>query len=69
MNKNLKLSQAYGQLLAAVMAGGVDSLWRMAGRPGAAGELARTALEYLTAPNSEMSAIEAVNLVILKIKD
>lgn len=61
---NLQLSQAQGQLMAAVSSGGVEALWRMAGSSGPTSDLARLALELLTSPFSELTAMEAVNEVI-----
>ena len=60
----IQLSQAQGQLISAVYAGGEEALWRIARKGGPAGELAISALEQMTTPDSDLSPIEAVNLVI-----
>jgi hypothetical protein len=63
--KELKNHQAFGQLLTAVTAGGSDALWRIANRPGPVGDLARSALDELTAPNSDcLRADEAVIKIV-----
>ena len=61
---HIQLSQAQGQLISAVYAGGEEALWRIARKGGPTGELAILALEQLTSPDSDLSPIEAVNLVI-----
>jgi len=60
----LDLPQAQGQLLAAVYSGGEEALWRIARKGGPTGELALLALELLTAPDSDLSPIEAVNIIV-----
>lgn len=62
--KKAQFSQAQGQLISAVSAGGMDALWRMANYPGPVGDLAREALEKLTEPTADFSPMEAVNIVI-----
>jgi len=62
--KTAASQQAQGQLITAVSAGGMEALWRMAGKPGPVGNLAREALEKLTEPSADYSPMEAVSIVI-----
>lgn len=63
------VSQAQGQLVSAVSVGGIEALWRLAQHTGPVGELARHALDKLTLPDSNLSTLEAVNLIINQSND